>query len=146
MNLFTVLEISGSALGAERQRAEVAASNLANAETTRTTRGGAYRRQEVVFGSSRVHGSNFREMFASLTDLRVRGVRVDRVMTDPAEPIRRYQPSHPDADAQGYVEYPNVNPIAEMVDLVGAARSYQLNVSAIQSTKAMIQQTLELLQ
>jgi flagellar basal-body rod protein FlgC len=145
MNLFAMFDISGSALTAERERAEVVASNMANAETTRTAKGGPYQRQEVVFGSSPVGGSSFAERLASAGTGNVQGVHVVNVVTDPTPAIRRFDPSHPDADAQGYVSYPAINPVQEMVDLMGASRSYQLNVSALQSTKQMIQQSLEIL-
>ena len=145
MGLFNTLNISNSALQAERLRAEVAASNLANAETTHTAQGGPYRKQSVVFGSARVAGSNFAESLNSAGDAPARGVRVERVVTDKTDPIRRYDPSHPDADKDGYVSYPNINPIAEMVDLMGASRAYQMNVSATQATKAMITSALDIL-
>ena len=145
MNLFAMFDVSGSALTAERERAEVVASNMANADTTRTAKGGPYRREEVVFASSPVGGSSFADRLASATDGNIQGVRVADVVTDPTPAIRRFDPSHPDADAQGYVSYPAINPVQEMVDLMGASRSYQLNVSALQSTKQMIQQSLEIL-
>ena len=146
MNLFGVLDISSSALQAERQRAEVSTSNLANAETTHTQQGGPYRRQLVVFGPAKVNTGSFASALNSVNDLHTRGVRVERVVTDKADPVRRYEPGHPDADSQGYVSYPAINPVEEMANLMSAARSYQLNVSAIQTTKAMIQQTLQILQ
>lgn len=146
MNLFTVLDVSGSALQAERQRAEVVTSNMANAETTRTAKGGPYQRQEVVFTTAPVgESSSFAQTLASVDDANVLGVRVAQVVSDPTPPIRRFDPSHPDADAQGYVSYPAINPVQEMVDLMGAARVYQLNVSAVQATKSMITQSLDLL-
>jgi len=145
MNLFAMFDVSGSALTAERERAEVVASNMANAETTRTAKGGPYQRQEVVFGSTPVGGASFADRLASAADSNVQGVHVVNVVADPTPPIRRFDPSHPDADAQGYVSYPSINPVQEMVDLMGASRSYQLNVSALQSTKQMIQQSLEIL-
>lgn len=143
MNLFGVLELSGTALGAERQRAEVVASNMANAETTRTTEGGPYQRRLVVFRAQRL--PQFSMMLAGLQSLAARGVRVDQVIADSAPPLRRFQPGHPDADAQGYVAYPAINPVEEMTDLLGAMRAYELNSAAVQSAKAMIQQALDIL-
>ena len=143
MNLFGVLGVSGSALLAERQRAEVAASNLANAETTRTAEGGPYRRQHVLFAARRPQ--EFARTLASFADFSARGVRVEAVVADTAPPVLRYDPPHPDADAQGYVAYPAVNPIEEFANLMGAARSYQLNLAAVQATKFMIQQSLAIL-
>lgn len=145
MNLFNMLDVSGSALLAERQRAEVVVSNLANADTTRTPSGGPYQKQEVVFGSTRIVPASFQQTFNSVGASAVRGVRVVKVVTDPAPPIRRYDPSNPDANAQGYVSYPNINPAEEMVDLLEASRAYQLNVDAVQATKSMITQALTIL-
>src|SRR5271167_3122974 len=144
MNLFKVLELSGSALLAERQRAEVVTSNLANAETTHTAEGGPYKRMHVVFGAHPMP-HNFEATLASLTDMHTEGVRVDRVVEDTTAPIRRFEPGHPDADSDGYVAYPSINPVEEMVNLMGAARSYQLNASAVQSTKNMIQASIDIL-
>jgi len=143
MNLFGVLEISASALAAERARAELVASNLANAETTRTPEGGPYRRQHIIFQARQPSG--FARRLAAIEDLHARGVRVKGVLADRSPAVERFDPSHPDADAKGYVSYPAVNPIEEMANLMGAARAYQLNVAAVQATKAMIQQCLEIL-
>lgn len=147
MNLFGMLEVSGSALGAERWRAEVVSANMANAETTRTPAGGAYRRQLVVFRSRPTPRFSL-----LLTGLHPgfqagleEGVRVDGVVADATPLPRRYEPGHPDADASGYVTYPNVNPVLEMTDLLSAVRAYQLNASAVQAAKNMIQQSLQIL-
>jgi flagellar basal-body rod protein FlgC len=151
MNLFGVMEVSGSAMLAERQRAEVVTSNLANAETTRTAQGGPYQRQHVVFGTA-APGSFSHELSAasmnmpmSMHDPRSQGVRVQAVVADSAPPVRKYDPSHPDADADGFVNMPAINPVEEMADLMGAARSYELNATAVQATRGMISQSLELL-
>jgi flagellar basal-body rod protein FlgC len=146
MNLFGMLQISGSALLAERERAELSASNLANAETTRTIEGGPYTRQNVVFAARHPISTRFAATLASFTDLHTQGVQVVGVFQDPSAPVRRYDPGHPDADATGYVSFPNVNPVEESVNLVEAARSYQLNISAIQTTKAMIQSSISIVQ
>jgi flagellar basal-body rod protein FlgC len=145
MNLLGVLEISGSALTAERQRAEVLASNLANAQTTRTAKGGPYQRQLVVFGTRQAGKGRFAGILSGFSDRYAQGVEVKRVVADPTAPVQRYEPAHPDADSQGYVAYPSINPIEEMVNLMGAARSYELNVAAVQATKSMISQSLEIL-
>jgi len=145
MNLFAVLDINASALTAERQRAEVVASNLANAETTRTSGGGPYQKQLVVFATSRVGQGKFRLALDRLAEVHAPGVRVEAVVADAAPPLRRYVPGHPDADADGYVSFPDINPVEEMVNLMGAAQAYQLNVSAAQATKSMISETLALL-
>lgn len=143
MNLFGMLEVSGSALAAERWRAEVVSANMANAETTRTPQGGAYRRQLVVFRARPT--PRFPLLLASLHSGPQGGVRVDRVVGDTSALPRRYEPGHPDADASGYVTYPNVNPVMEMTDLLSAVRAYELNASAVQAAKNMIQQSLQIL-
>lgn len=146
MNLFGMLEVSGSAMSAERWRAEVVAANMANAETTHTPEGGPYRRQMVVFRAQPM--SRFPLMMASLHGQPGHpgaGVRMDRVLADTSPLPRRYEPGHPDADATGYVSYPNVNPVLEMADLLSAVRAYQLNAAAVQASKNMLQQSLQIL-
>jgi flagellar basal-body rod protein FlgC len=144
MNLFGMLEVSGSALGAERWRAEVVAANMANAETTRTPQGGAYHRQMLVFRAQPM--PRFSTMLAGLHKATPDGgVRVERVVADPSPMPRRYEPGHPDADSAGYVTYPNVNPVMEMADLLSAVRAYQLNAAAVQAAKSMLQQSLQIL-
>jgi len=146
MNLFRVLEISGSALLAERIRAEITAANLANAETTKTLNGGPYQRMNVVFGARPVPFTGFNGMMlASLADLHAEDVRVVSLAADNTPPVRRFEPGHPDADAHGYVSYPAINPAEEMVNLMGAARSYEMNASAVASTKNMIQSAIGIL-
>jgi flagellar basal-body rod protein FlgC len=142
MNLFGMLQVSGSALLAQRERAELSASNLANAETTRTSEGGPYRRQDVVFAAHHSASIGFAATLASFTDLHTQGVQVAGVFRSNAEPVRRYDPGHPDADPEGYVNFPDINPVEETVNLVEASRSYQMNVSAIQAIKTMIQSAI----
>jgi flagellar basal-body rod protein FlgC len=144
MNLFGMLEVSGSALAAERWRAEVVACNMANAESTRTAAGGAYRRQLVVFRAQPM--PRFPLLLAGLRrPAPDGGVRVERVAADMSPLPVRYEPGHPDADSAGYVTYPNVNPVMEMADLLSAVRAYQLNAAAVQAAKSMIQQSLQIL-
>ncbi len=147
MNLFGMLEISGSAMTAERQRAQIVTSNMANAQTTRSAQGGPYRRQLVVFRTQR-----HREFPAAMTLAMAggragsgEGVRVEQVVSDQKPPILRYEPGHPDANSKGYVAYPAVDPVEEMTDLLGALRAYELNASAVAAAKGMIQQSLEIL-
>jgi flagellar basal-body rod protein FlgC len=144
MNLFGMLELSGSALGAERQRAEVVASNMANAQTTRTPAGGPYRRQLAVFQAQRVPRFSL-ALAGGLQREHSSAVRVAAVVPDQRPPVMRFEPGHPDANAEGYVAYPQVDPIEEMTDLLGAVRAYELNASAVQATKNMIAQSLDLL-
>jgi flagellar basal-body rod protein FlgC len=151
MNLFGLMETSGSAMQAERVRAEVVAANMANAETTRTADGGPYHRQHVVFAAN--GGTSFQEslmpqlqpaLATSNVAQPAGGVHIARVVEDPAPPLRRYDPGHPDAGPDGYVEYPDINPLTEMVDLMGATRAYGLNGSAVQAEKNMITAALEI--
>lgn len=169
MNLFGLMETSGSAMQAERMRAEVVAANMANAETTRTETGGPYRRQEVVFAADQGDAGFLDSMnaaaanatsanvggttagFAALPPLALPGqpaaapgVHIAQVVEDPSPPLKRYDPGHPDAGADGYVEYPDINPLTEMVDLMGATRAYGLNGSAVQAEKGIITSALEI--
>jgi flagellar basal-body rod protein FlgC len=176
MNLFAMMETSGSAMQAERMRAEVVAANMANAETTRTATGGAYRRQHVVFAANAgdpafmnslnaasgptASGTSASESLATaaLPDFpapllplnlsgsgqTVPGVHIAAVVEDTSPPLQRYDPGHPDAGPDGYVSYPDINPLTEMVDLMGATRAYGLNSSAVQAEKGMITSALEI--
>ncbi|MGB6691907.1 MAG: flagellar basal body rod protein FlgC [Terracidiphilus sp.] len=168
MNLFGMMETSGSAMEAERMRAEVVAANMANAETTRTESGGPYHRQHVVFAAGRGNGNaggGFLDSLAAASDdasagaaapallaaLNLpgsgsvsTGVHIAQVVEDPSPPLKRYDPGHPDAGPDGYVSYPDINPLTEMVDLMGATRAYGLNGSAVQAEKGMISSALEI--
>jgi flagellar basal-body rod protein FlgC len=173
MNLFGVMDVSASALRAERVRAEVVASNMANAETTRTPDGGPYQRHHVVFeaegggsfqdslvsqmhGGTSSFGSGFKNALAggfsagmngdlTAANEAPGGVEVTGVISDKSAPLERYDPQHPDAGADGFVAYPDINPLTEMVDLMGATRSYGMNASAITAEKGMISSSLDLL-
>jgi len=143
VSLFSVLSIGASGMAAERTRAELLVENLANAETTRTPEGGPYRRKDAVFTSASADSP-----FASAFDTAMRapeGVAVADIVSDTRDPERRYLPGHPDADSEGYVAFPRINPAEDMVDLMGAARSYQANVAAISAVKDMIERSLDLL-
>lgn len=144
MSLFNLLSVSASGMGAQRTRAEYLVQNMANAETTRTPEGGPYRRKDVVFVSE-PQDSPFASVFQAELDGGVTGVGVAEVAEDPREPEKRYLPGHPDADAEGYVSFPRLNPAEEMVDLMGATRGYQANVSAMSAVKDMIQRSIDLL-
>ena len=142
MSLFSVLSIGASGMEAQRARAELLVENLANAETTRTPEGGPYRRKDVVFESATT-SQPFSSMFAEEVSA-PGGVAVAEIITDMRDPERRYLPGHPDADAEGYVAFPRGNPAEDMVDLLGASRSYQANVAAIGAVKDMIQRSIDL--
>jgi flagellar basal-body rod protein FlgC len=142
VSLFSALSVGVSGMEAQRMRAELLVENLANAETTRTPDGGPYRRKDAVFTSAPVE-SPFGSVFAE--QLEAGGVAVAEIAVDSRDPERRYLPGHPDADANGYVAFPRVNPAEDMVDLMGATRSYQANVSAIAAVKDMLQKSIDLL-
>ena len=142
MSLFSALSVGASGMAAQRARAELLVENLANAETTRTPDGGPYRRKDVVFESASVESP-----FSSVFDAQVNasnGVAVSDIITDTSDPERRYMPGHPDADQDGYVAFPKMNPAEDMVDLMGSARTYEANVAAIGAVKDMIQRSLDL--
>jgi flagellar basal-body rod protein FlgC len=142
MSLFSVMSIGASGMQAQRTRAEMLVQNLANAETTRTPEGGPYRRQDVVFESSSVSSPFSSVLDAEMQD--TEGVAVSQIVTDPRDPERRYLPGHPDADRDGYVAFPRINPAEDMVDLMGAARTYEANVAAIAAVKDMIERSIDL--
>ena len=168
MNLFGLMETSGEAMQAERMRAEVVAANMANAETTRTASGTAYHRQHVVFAADRGDPGFLNSMSAATSataigaplsplaqaalptlslpgiETAAPGVHIVQVVEDTSPPLKRYDPGHPDAGPDGYVSYPDINPLTEMVDLMGATRAYGLNSSAVQAEKGMITAALEI--
>jgi flagellar basal-body rod protein FlgC len=143
MSLFSLLSVSASGMSAQRARAELLVENLANAETTRTPEGGPYRRKDAVFTTQPAE-SPFSSIFESQL-ARPDGVGVADVVVDNRDPERRYLPGHPDADKDGYVAFPRINPAEDMVDLISATRSYGANVAAISSVKDMIQRSIDLL-
>ncbi|MDY0124009.1 flagellar basal body rod protein FlgC [Sulfurimonas sp.] len=162
-NFLSSFDISGHGLSAQRVRVNTISQNIANAQTTRTDEGGPYRRKEVVFKAI-----NFNDVFNKAVDgmsesakyqdplnegefgkkvnPAIMSVIVDKISRDDREPNLKYEPSHPDADANGYVAYPNINPVIEMADLVEATRSYQANVAAFESSKNMANSAISLLQ
>ncbi len=163
MNLLGMMDASGEAMQAERMRAEVVAANMANAETTHTAQGGPYHRQMVVFAAGRGDPSFLDSMDAASSGIAqpsllpamdmppmpgsddvAPSVEVAQVIQDPSPPLKRYDPGHPDAGSDGYVEYPDINPLTEMVDLMGATRAYELNGSAVQAEKSMITSALDI--
>jgi flagellar basal-body rod protein FlgC len=144
MDLNGTLAISASALRAERLRLDVIASNLANANTTRTAEGGPYARRNVVFVSQPME-SDFAATLEELSEQGARqGVAVTDVVEDTTPPRMVFDPGHPDANKEGYVAYPNVNPVTEMVDLMAATRAYEANVQAVNATKKMAEAALSI--
>jgi flagellar basal-body rod protein FlgC len=144
MSLFSLLSVSASGMAAQRTRAELVIQNLANSETTRTPEGGPYRRQDAVFESA-PQVSPFSAVFQTEMTSGVNGVQVADIIQDPSEGEKRYQPGHPDADKDGFVAYPNVNPSEDMVDLLSAQRGYEGNVAAMTAIKDMIQRSIDLM-
>jgi len=162
-NFLSSFDISGYGLSAQRVRVNAISSNIANAQTTRTDEGGPYRRKEVVFKAI-----NFNEkfnnaingmttsakyedplnegQFGKTVNPAIMSVVVDKIVRDDSEPKLKFDPKHPDADANGYVAYPNINPVVEMADLVEATRSYQANVAAFESSKNIANSAISLLQ
>jgi flagellar basal-body rod protein FlgC len=148
MSLFSALSVSASGMNAQRVRAELLVENMANAETTRTPEGGPYRRKDVVFQSEQEQSpfaSVLSDQMSGGGDATATGVTVSDVIVDQRDPQKRYLPGHPDADADGYVSFPNLNPAEEMVDLVSSSRGYQANVASMTSIKEMIQRSIDLL-
>jgi flagellar basal-body rod protein FlgC len=134
MGMFDALNVSATGMSAERLRMDVIAENLANAETTRGANGQPYRRQEVVLQEK---SPSFGEILG--------GVQVAGIVSDPTPPRKVYDPGHPDADKNGYVSLPNVNPVTEMVDLITASRGYEANVTAMNAAKQMFTKTFDVL-
>ena len=146
MGMFDAMEISASGLTAERMRMDVTAQNLANAQTTRGTDGEPYRRKEVVLAERQAPGSFGAALSGAMgSRSRPAGVEVAAIAEDQTPLKQVHDPSHPDADADGYVQMPNVDTVAEMVDLISAQRAYEANVTAMQAAKQMFSKTLELL-
>ena len=143
MNFLDALHISSSGMSAQRVRMNVISSNLANANTTRTPQGGAYRRKDVVFATHQGSGP-FQNVLKSQTGSPLSGVRVVGIITDPRAPQLKYDPQHPDANRQGYVTMPNVNLVEEMVNMISATRSYEAGVAAINASKSMALKALEI--
>ncbi len=143
MNFFDALRISASGLTSQRLRMNVVSSNLANSNTTRTQEGGPYRRKDVVF-TSQPFRKSFHDMMQSQISGKLSEVKVTGIIDDPKPPIVKYDPQHPDADEKGYVNFPNINIIEEMVNMMSATRSYEANVTAINATKKMAQKALEI--
>ena len=143
MDFLTAMKISGSALKAERTRINIASMNLANANTTRTIEGGPYKAKSVVFAAKPLEGVNFQDTLNSTTE-RLRKVEVVQISEDKAPFKEVYDPSHPDADANGVVRFPNVNVAEQMVDMMSAKRSYEANVTALDAVKNMALKALEI--
>ena len=154
MNIFRIFDVTGSGMSAQRTRMSVVAGNLANAETTRTPEGGPYKRRNVFF-----RALPLQEDFPTLLQARqsmplqlhhqepqsqIHAVEVSGVQASTRTPRKVYDPQHPDADKEGYVSYPEINTMEEMTDLLSATRSYEANLTAFNSTKALVRKLLEM--
>lgn len=151
MGFFDGYNVSSSGMSAQRTRINVVSANIANAKTTHTAEGGPYKKQQVVFedvllasgkktNSNEVEATNNKN-----SDISLRGVGVKSIIQSDAKPVMRYEPAHPDANEQGYVAYPDINPVIEMVDLIEATRSYEANVASFNTHKNIDSKTLDIL-
>jgi flagellar basal-body rod protein FlgC len=143
MDFFSSMNVSASALTAERTRMNLISSNLANANATRTPEGGPYKRKDAVFTATPLDNP-FARALNSAAGKEVRQVEVSRVVEDQSPPRMQFDPSHPDANPEGYVAMPNVNVMEEMADMISATRTYEANVTAVQAAKSMALKTLEI--
>ena len=141
-DFFDSMDVSASALSAERLRMNTISSNLANAQTTRTAEGGPYRRKDPVFEAQPV--DDFSRVLAGAMDVPLHKVKVVEVVSDQNAPKMVYQPEHPDANPEGYVAMPNVNPMEEMVNLITASRTYEANVTAMSVARNMMHRALDI--
>jgi flagellar basal-body rod protein FlgC len=141
MDIFNTMDVSASALKAQRIRLDTISSNLANVETTSTPEGGPYRKKSVHFQSQPL---SFQEQLDGKLKNTIQGVEVTAILEDRDEPLRVYNPSHPDAGKDGYVAMPNVNVLKEMVDMTSATRAYEANTTVIKSAKRMALKALEI--
>ena len=143
MDFLTAMRLSSSGLSVQRKRMETIASNVANAETTRTPEGGPYRRKDVVITALPLEDRFGMHLNQELED-QLKQVLVTDIIEDQSEPRQVFNPGHPDANALGYVAMPNINPIGEMVNMMTATRSYEANVTVINATKLMAQRAIDL--
>ena len=140
-DFFSAMEVSASGMTAERTRMNVASSNLANATTTETPEGGPFKRLDVVLRSQAASG-NVSGAAAGGAAPAVNGVRVSGIVQDGSAPRTEYDPGHPDADANGYVSYPNVNVVEEMVDMITASRAYEAGITTMSTAVNMAERAL----
>jgi flagellar basal-body rod protein FlgC len=151
MGFFDGYNIASSGMSAQRTRINVVSANIANAKTTHSTDGGPYKKQNVVFQemllgeNEKLTANPNQDKQSNLPTKNLSGVGIKQIVESKEKPIMKYEPDHPDANKDGYVAYPNINPVVEMVDLIEAMRSYEANVSAFTTHKTIDSKTLELL-
>lgn len=143
MSMFNSINVSASALNAEKTRIDIITKNIANAKTTKSTGGTPYRRQMVVFEENR-RNSFEKHLNKHINDVNNGGVKISKIVEDDTPFKLVYEPGHPDADETGYVKMPNVDTVKEMVDLISAQRAYDSNVTAVNTSKAMLMKALEI--
>ena len=151
MGFFDGYNVATSGMSAQRTRINVVSANIANAKTTHTLEGGPYKKQQVVFqdvllaNTNKTNSNDVETTNNNNSDLALRGVGVKSIVQSEAKPVMRYEPAHPDANADGYVAYPDINPVVEMVDLIEATRSYEANLASFNTHKNIDSKTLEIL-
>lgn len=151
MGLFDGYDIASSGMSAQRTRINIVSANIANAETTHTTEGGPYKKQNVVFEEILLNEQNKTKDSTETSNEQsnyqrpLSGVGIKEIIEAKNQPIMKYEPEHPDANEEGYVAYPNINPVIEMTDLIEAMRSYEANVSAFTTQKSIDTKTLDIL-
>ncbi|AXH15750.1 flagellar basal body rod protein FlgC [Malaciobacter mytili] len=151
MGFFDGYNVATSGMSAQRTRINVVSANIANAQTTHTAEGGPYKKQNVVFEDvllntgKKVNSNDIEQTNSKDSNYELRGVAVKSVIQSDAKPVMRYEPAHPDANEEGYVAYPDINPVTEMVNLIEATRSYEANIAAFNTHKSIDTKTLEIL-
>jgi flagellar basal-body rod protein FlgC len=143
MDFFSSMRVSATGLDAQMKRMNTISSNIANAEVTQTAEGGPYKRKDPVF-TSQTDREHFGEILQNQMDEHVQGVQITEIHEDERPPRMVFNPSHPNANAEGYVAMPNVNPIEETANMISAQRSYEANVTAMAAAKSMAQKALEI--
>ncbi|MBS9782262.1 MAG: flagellar basal body rod protein FlgC [Arcobacter sp.] len=151
MGFFDGYSVASSGMSAQRTRINVTSANIANAKTTHTKEGGPYKKQEVVFEdillaqSNKTNSNDVETSNDKNSEISLRGVGVKAIIDSASTPVMRYEPNHPDANAQGYVAYPDINPVIEMTNLIEAMRSYEANVASFNTHKNIDTKTLDIL-
>ncbi len=151
MGFFDGYNVATSGMSAQRTRINVVSANIANAQTTHTAEGGPYKKQNVVFEDvllstgKKVNSNDIEQTNSKDSNYELRGVAVRSILQSDAKPVMRYEPAHPDANEEGYVAYPDINPVTEMVNLIEATRSYEANIAAFNTHKSIDAKTLEIL-
>ena len=141
MDIFAAIDASSTGISAQRARINILSGNLANINTTRTEGGGPYKRRDAIF-SSEALDNNFNDMLDQRINDNVQGIRIDDVYVDEKEPKLVYNPTHPDADEKGFVRFPNINLMEELVNIMSASRAYEANVTALNASKSILVRAL----